>query len=170
MGTGRFRIKLLAAMMILIGAISAIAFWMTQRGLNRRVEDELQRNFQNQIDAMHDARLVRFTLLAERCRQLVRHQRIRAAFDDNALDLLYPSAAGELRDLLGDDEDAAEFPTHVQRAQFYRFLDEKGQVIAPAPTDHVGVLEGEESQLTMDGVPEKQQGDTWSPSRRTETK
>ena len=143
--------------MLLVGAISAITFWITQRDLNRRVEDELQRNFQNQIDAMHDARVVRFTLLAERCRQLVRHQRIRAVFDDNALDLLYPSAAGELRDLLGDDEDSAEFPSHIQRAQFYRFLDEKGRVIPPAPTDHVGILEAEESQLTMGGVPEKQQ-------------
>ena len=51
---------------------------------------------------LHNVHEIRQAALAERCRALVRKPRIHAALEDNALDLLYPSAKDELRDITVD--------------------------------------------------------------------
>jgi signal transduction histidine kinase len=97
--------------------------------------------------------------LAERCRVLAQKPRIHAALEDNALDLLYPNAKDELRDLMGrQGEGAGEPGRPTHHATFYRFLDGKGTVIKPLNAQDVGKLRPEEeSQLTLDAVPREQQ-------------
>ena len=46
-------------------------------------------------------------MLVERCRALARRPRIHAALEDDALDLLYPSARDELADMMGGEDDPA---------------------------------------------------------------
>lgn len=146
-----FRTRLLAAIMLVVTATTLLALYFAERQLAANVAADLEREFQAELAALHRAQEVRSAALAERCRTLVRKPRIRAAFEDDALDLLYPNAEDELRDILARGDD----PTGpALRAQFYRFLDQRGAVISPSGQRTVGSLRPEEeAQLALPRVP-----------------
>jgi signal transduction histidine kinase len=154
-----FRTKLLVAMMVVVSGVTLLALYFAQRSLAANFEEDLQREFQAELTAFDRAQEVRRAALVERCRALVRRQRIRAAFEDDALDLLYLNAEDELRDIVmraravtQDDEGEG------LHAQFYRFLDVKGGVITPPRPRSVGALtREEEAQLALPGMPDKPQ-------------
>jgi signal transduction histidine kinase len=149
----RFRGKLLLAIMLVVSATTALGVYLVQRNAMAALARDLQRDFQTQLAALHATEELRNAALAERCRTLVSKPRIHAALEDNALDLLYPTAKDELRDLMkgGDsNEDSA--------ATFYRFLGSTGAVIPPSDPADVGALRAdEEAQLAMQRLPEQQQ-------------
>lgn len=155
----RFRAKLLVAMMLVVVAITAVALYLAQRNVAAAVERELQREFQSELDALHKVQELRQAALLERCRALVRRPRIHAALEDDALDLLYPSARDELRDLLVNGSDAAaDAGAYALHAEFYRFLDRHGAVIPPGNVRDIGLLRPEEeAQLALRRTPESQQ-------------
>ncbi|HJT80968.1 MAG TPA: hypothetical protein VJ719_07215, partial [Chthoniobacterales bacterium] len=82
----RFRRKLLAAMMLVISATTALALYFAQRNLTRETEQDLQHEFQSELSALHTAQEVRQAALVARCRALLGKARIHAALEDNALD------------------------------------------------------------------------------------
>jgi signal transduction histidine kinase len=136
-----FRAKLAAAIMLVVTAITLLALSLAGRSLAANVAEDLEREFKAELAAQRLAQEVRRAALVERCRTLVRKPRIRAAFEDDALDLLYPNAEDELRDVLARGED----PTgQALQAQFYRFLDQKGAVISPPNLRAVGDLRPED--------------------------
>lgn len=149
-----FRLRLLVSMMLLIAAVVAVALYLAQRGVAAAFERELQRDFQAQIAGLHQAREIRHAALEERARVLVRRSRIQAALEDGALDLLYPNAEDELRDILArGEETGGDATSRGLRAEFYRFLDRNGAVIPPTVPRAVGVLRpDEESQLALPAV------------------
>lgn len=159
-GSGKtgFRWKLLVAMMVVVSGITAIAIYIAQRNVAAEVSGALQREFEEKVASLHTVQEVRHAVLAERCRTLVRKPRIHAALEDNALDLLYPSAQDELRDVI---EALHEFPDGVERAlhaEFYRFLDMKGDVLRPESEKVVGALTPEEEKrLALKVLPRAQQ-------------
>ena len=144
-GFARFRTKLLVAMMLVVTLVTALGVLLTQRMVAAGARRDLEREFQGELAALHVVEQVRYAALAERCRTLARKPRIHAALEDNALDLLYPSARDELADVMdsgdGSARDAAAYAFH---ARFYRFLDAAGAVISPPDTQDVG-------RLTRDG-------------------
>lgn len=141
-----FRAKLMLAIMLVVSGITAAALYFAQRNVDAVVTRDLQRDFDGQLAALHASEESRNTTLAERCRALVEKPRIHAALEDNALDLLYPSAQDELRDLMASG------------ASFYRFLGAKGEVLRPPDNAQVGGLSSaEESQITLGRLPEQQQ-------------
>ena len=154
-----FRTRLLVAIMLVVSTVTLLALYFTQRRLAANVEEDLQREFQGELVAFDRAQEVRRVALVERCRALVRKARIRAALEDNALDLLYDAAADELIDILvlpGDLRPDA--PAQVLRTEFYRFLDINGAVIPPAKPRAVGLLTHEEEQrLALPKVPSQAQ-------------
>jgi signal transduction histidine kinase len=155
----RFRTKLFIALMVLVSAITAAVLFITQRNAAAAVQQELQREFQGELAALQGVQELRHAALVERCRTLVRRPRIHASLEDDALDLLYPSAKDELRDLMVPEEelsiDQAMYGLH---AEFYRFLDRNGAVIRPENGNEVGWLEpGEEAQLALPAVLERPQ-------------
>lgn len=153
-----FRTKLLVAMMLVVSVITALVLSFAQRNLAADVEDDLERQFAAELAALHNVQEIRHAALVERCRALVRKPRIHAALEDNALDLLYPSAKDELRDVMERDESPSDPLAHALRAKFYRFLDRHGQVISPPNRQEVGVLTAnEEAQLTLPVAPDKPQ-------------
>jgi signal transduction histidine kinase len=156
-GVARFRTKLLIAMMLVLVVLTGLALYLVQRNAALTAEQELQREFQTELAALHAVQDARNAALLERCRALVRRPRIHAALEDNALDLLYPSAQDELRDLRADPI-ALDHGSFALHAEFYRFLDRNGAVI-PAPNpDQVGRLRPEEeAQLALPTVPAAQQ-------------
>jgi signal transduction histidine kinase len=154
-----FRIKLLAAMMLIISGITALGLYLAQRQLAANAEQELEREFQGEVASLHSVQGMYHAALAERCRTLAQKPRIHAALEDNALDLLYPNAKDELRDMMDRKEEDSDDPgAPTLHATFYRFLDGKGTVIKPLNAKDVGELKPEEeSQLTLDAVPGEQQ-------------
>jgi len=154
-----FRVKLMAAMMLVVSVVTALALYYANRNLELSVERSLQQQFRAELTALHNIQQLRLAALVERCRTLVRRPRIQAALEDGALDLLYPSARDELRDVV-QAEAAAAAPDaeSVLTAEFYRFLDRNGALIPPQPADNVGRLAPElESRLTLPSVPDRRQ-------------
>jgi signal transduction histidine kinase len=151
-----FRTKLLAAMMLVVSGLMALALYLAQRHVAAAAQSNLQQNFQAELLSLDKVRELRNAALAERCGTLASRPRIHAALEDNALDLLYPSAKDELRDLMGTAQPSqTEF---FLRAKFYRFLDPAGEVISPPNPKDVGELSPKaETQLTLKKLPETQQ-------------
>jgi signal transduction histidine kinase len=154
-GGAGFRLKTLLAMMIVVAAITALGLYFVQRNLAAEAARDLQQQFEQQLTALHNLQEVRHAALAERCRALVSKPRIHAALEDNALDLLYPSARDELRDVMQPNRPGE---TRTLRAEFYRFLDNEGHVIPAGNSEEVGPLAPEEERkLALNTAPREQQ-------------
>jgi signal transduction histidine kinase len=146
-------------MMLVASVVAVLILFFTQRNMANGVRLEFQREFRDELAALHAAQAVRHAALAERCRVLARRPRIHAALEDGALDLLYPSARDELADVMDADEGVYREPgAYTLRARYYRFLDGKGAVITPPDAKDVGELTpAEESQLNLGSLPDKPQ-------------
>ena len=155
MGFRSFRLRLVMAMMLIVGLLVALGLYFAQRNAVAGAERELHDEFLAAFDALTAAREVRALHLAQRCRTLVENARIHAALEDDALDLLYVSARDELSDLMAPDAPGAGGPV---RARFYRFLDAHGAVIVPpADVDAGFVTKAASAQLALPHLPESAQ-------------
>ena len=147
-----FRKRLFIRMMLVVCGVTGLALWTTQQNVSSDARQRLQQAFHDEIASLHRTRDVRHAALVERSRSLARKPRIHAALEDNALDLLYPNAVDELRDVMEVD------PDHPLQARFYRFLDPAGKVIpAPPEVDAGKLTESEEAKLSLARVPDVQQ-------------
>jgi signal transduction histidine kinase len=158
-GVASFRTKLLVAMMVVVTFVAVSILFFAQRNTASSVRLGFQREFQDELAALHAVQAVRHAALAERCRVLARKPRIHAALEDGALDLLYPSARDELLDVMEPDDAAYREPgAYALRARYYRFLDGKGRVIPPPDANDVGELKpDEEAQLNLSALPDRPQ-------------
>ena len=166
-----FQTKLSAAMMLVISAITAFGLYLAQRNVTANANHALEQDFQSELSSLHDLQELRHAALVERCRAMAAKPRIHAALEDNALDLLYPSAQNELGDLMGGDEPPSEQAANTLHARFYRFLDGAGAVLPPPNSKDVGLLsKAAEAQLAFNKLPEKQQtGYIWQDDPAGET-
>jgi signal transduction histidine kinase len=153
-----FRTRLFTAMMIIVATLTALGLYLAQRKVTIDAERNLQDNFQAELSSLHKVEELRHAALEDRCNALAAKPRIHAAIEDNALDLLYPSAKDELRDLMEGEEPPPEQAAQWLHARFYRFLDSTGAVIRPPNPYDVGELDTTtEAQLTLNKLPETQQ-------------
>lgn len=156
---GGFRAKLFVGMMVVVSGLTVAGLYLAQRNNAAEAGRNLQRDFQAELAVLHSVEELRHAALAERCRALAQKPRIHAALEDNALDLLYPSAKDELRDIMQDGlASTGEEQTRALHASFYRFLDGMGALL-PAPNqEDVGPLKPEEeTQLSLKPLPDRQQ-------------
>ena len=154
-----FRAKLFVAMMLVVSGLTATGLYLVERNTAAEVQRDLERDFQTELAALHNFETLRHAALAERCRALAAKPRIHAALEDNALDLLYPSAKDELRDIMQKPATPEpDQPTAEPRASFYRFLDRTGTVLPPPNPAEVGILlPEEEAQLALKPLPQTPQ-------------
>jgi signal transduction histidine kinase len=154
-----FRAKLLVAMMLVVAGLTATGLYFAQRNATGALQQDLQRDFQSDLAALHGVEEIRYAALAERCRTLAGKPRIHAALEDNALDLLYPSAKDELRDIMLDETNPQpDQVSGLPHARFYRFLDSTGSVLPPPNPAEVGVLRAEEeARLVLKPLPQMPQ-------------
>jgi signal transduction histidine kinase len=154
----RFRTRLFTAMMVIVATLTALGLYLAQRKVTADAERNLQQNFQAELSSLHKLEELRHAALADRCNALAANPRIHAAMEDNAIDLLYPSAKDELRDLMEGEEPPPEKAAQWLHAKFYRFLDNTGAVIKPLNPYDVGELDpNTETQLALKELPETQQ-------------
>jgi len=157
-GVASFRTRLFTAIMVIVASLTALGFYLAQRKVTADAERNLQENFQAEISALHRLEELRHAALEDRCNKLAAKPRIHAAIEDNAMDLLYPSAKDELRDLMEGDEPPPEQTARLLHAKFYRFLDGTGEVIKPLNPYDVGELNAKtEAQLALSRLPDTQQ-------------
>jgi signal transduction histidine kinase len=153
-----FRTRLFTAMMIIVVTLTALGLYLAQRRVTADAEQNLQQAFQAELSSLHKVEEVRHAALADRCKALAAKPRIHAAIEDNAIDLLYPSAKDELRDLMESEEPPPEQAAQWLHAKFYRFLDSTGAVIKPLNPYDVGELDvSTEAQLALHKLPDTQQ-------------
>src|SRR5437879_5683707 len=157
-GLARFRTRLFTAMMVIVATLTGLGFYLAQRKVTADAERNLQQTFQTELSSMHKVEELRHAALADRCIALAAKPRIHAAIEDNAIDLLYPSAKDELRDLMEGEEPPPEQAARSLHARFYRFLDDSGAVIRPPHPSNVGELDAAtEAQLSLTKLPDTQQ-------------
>ena len=144
--------------MLVVSTIAGLALFFAQRNVAANVRSDREREFQAELAALHAVQQVRHAALGERCRALARKPRLHAALEDNAVDLLYPSAHDELSDVMdGPEGPPGEPPAYSLHATFYRFLDANGMVI-PTTTEDAGFLSAqEESRLSAGTAPGRPQ-------------
>lgn len=150
-------------MMLVVCGIAALGLYLAQRQLAKNAEQALEREFQGEVASLHRVQEMHHAALEARCRALAQKPRIHAALEDNALDLLYPNAKDELREMMDRKDDNSDDPGGpALHARFYRFLDGRGALITPPDATDVGELRPEEeSQLTLGAVLAEQQIGYW---------
>ncbi len=153
-----FRTRLFTAIMVIVATLTALGFYLAQRRVTADAERNLQQTFQTELSSTHKIEELRHAALADRCNILVAKPRIHAAIEDDAIDLLYPTAKDELRDLMEGEEPPPEQAARSLHARFYRFLDDTGAVIKPPNPSDVGELDAAtEAQLSLKKLPDTQQ-------------
>jgi len=149
-----FRARLFTAIMVIVATLTGLGFYLAQRRVTTDAERNLQQAFQTELTSMHRVEELRHAALADRCIALAAKPRIHAAIEDDAIDLLYPSAEDELRDLMEGEEPPPEQAARSLHARFYRFLDDSGAVIKPPNPSDVGELDPTtEAQLSLTKLP-----------------
>ena len=128
-----FRTKLAIAMMLVVSAVTALGIYLGQGRVTANAKRDLRQTFQAELSGLDKLQELRHATLAERCSLLAEKPRIHAALEDNALDLLYPSAKDELRDLMEGSNVSSERAAGSLQARFCRFLDRTGAVLSPTP-------------------------------------
>jgi signal transduction histidine kinase len=149
----RFRAKLLVAMMLVVSTLTSLGIYVAQHRAAEDARTDLQRDFELELASLHRLQELRNAAVADRSKALAENARIHAALEDNALDLLYPSAREELRDLMERPESDSVKAADALHARFYRFLDSRGAVIVPPTNDAGDLLPNEQEQLAQNGVP-----------------
>jgi signal transduction histidine kinase len=153
-----FRARLFTAIMVIVATLTVLGFYLAQRRVTADAEQNLQQTFQTELSSLHKLEELRHAALADRCAALAAKSRIHAALEDNAIDLLYPSAQDELHDLMQGDEPPPEKAARSLHARFYRFLDSSGAVIKPPNASEAGKLDANtEAQLSLNQLPQTQQ-------------
>jgi signal transduction histidine kinase len=144
--------------MVIVATLTALGFYLAQRRITTDAERNLQETFKTELSSIHKLEELRHAALADRCNALAGKPRIHAAIEDDAIDLLYPSAKDELRDLMEGDEPPPEQSARSLHAKFYRFLDSTGEVIKPPNASDFGELDPKtEAQLSLTKLPNTQQ-------------
>src|SRR5205814_3548833 len=153
-----FRTRLFTAIMVIVATLTALGFYLAQPRVTADAERNLRQTFETELSSMHKLEELRHAALADRCNALAGKPRIHAAIEDDAIDLLYPSAKEELRDLMEGDEPPPEQAARSLHARFYRFLDSTGEVIKPLNASDFGELDTKtEAQLSLNRLPDTQQ-------------
>src|SRR6266508_3219056 len=157
-GVASFRSRLFTAIMVIVATLTALGFYLAQRRVTADAERNLRQTFETELSSMHKVEELRHAALADRCNALAGKSRIHAAIEDDAIDLLYPTAKDELRDLMEGDEPPPEQAGRFLHARFYRFLDDTGAVIKPPnPSDVAELDAATEAQLSLTKLPDTRQ-------------
>src|SRR5258707_15854277 len=86
-------------------------------------------NFQAELSSLHKLEELRHAALADRCNPLAAKSRIHAAIEENAIDLLYPTAKDKLNGLMVREEPPPKKSPESLQPRFHRFTDTKGTLI-----------------------------------------
>jgi len=124
-----FRAKLLLAMMLIVLTITGATVYIAENNLRANQQRLLNGQFQNQLRSFLAVQDLRSSAVAEKCRDVSRSVRLRAALEEKDVDDLYRNALTELQGVFNPNEPAANDAQLSVRASFFRFVDVDGAVL-----------------------------------------
>jgi signal transduction histidine kinase len=141
-------------MMLVVSVLTLLGIFLAQRRAADDARADMQRDFELELASLHRLQDLRNAAVADRSDSLAQNPRIHAALEDNALDLLYPSARAVLRDLMEQAVPGKADAADTLHARFYRFLDSHGAVLVP-PNNEAGELSSkDEARLAQSRLPQ----------------
>ena len=97
-----FRLKLLVAMMVVVGGVSGVTLFLTQK----RVQAAYEKLFRDKLEALvtyvPKEQEMRIGQIKEECARLAKLPRIRAAMEAGEVERLYLIGRDELKIIVGD--------------------------------------------------------------------
>lgn len=126
-----FRLRLQLTMMLVVSVATALALYFAQRNVQTAYGQRMKDEFQSRLGFHLGEREARQSAVSERCRQLAKSVRIRAALEEDDVEDLYLNATVELRDVLAGENTQSLRPSAMPRAIFFRFLNAGGRVLMP---------------------------------------
>ncbi len=126
--TFSFRVKLVAAMMLVVAGVTGATLYVAKDRMEAAHERMSEIQFRNQIELFNRMRESRLERVREKCRELTRSVRVAAALEEEDLELLYNLAQDELTPVL------RLRPNLSQRARvprLIRFIDTEGAELPP---------------------------------------
>jgi class 3 adenylate cyclase len=125
-----FRFKLLTAMMLLVAGVTGSTMVVAQQRVRATYRRLYSEQFQRQIQFLAALREERNRQAQLKALSMATESvRIRAALEEGDVDLLYRTAADELREVVRPGRVAAG----QLQVDVYRFLDAQGDIIEPPP-------------------------------------
>ena len=143
--------------MVIVATLTALGFYLAQRRVTADAERNLQQTFQTELSSMHKVEELRYAALADRSVALVDKPRIHAAIEDDAMDLLYPSAKDELRDLMEGEGRRPSQQHDLCTPDFIAFSTTGGNHQAAESLGRRRVDTATEAQLSLRKLPDKRQ-------------
>jgi signal transduction histidine kinase/CheY-like chemotaxis protein len=126
-----FRAKLLLAMMIIVLAIIGATVYLAENNLRANQQRLLNAQFRNQVRSFLAVQDLRSSAVAEKCRDVSRSVRLRAALEEKDVADLYRNALNELQDIFDPNVAASGEPGETIQASFFRFVDLSGAILPP---------------------------------------
>ena len=128
-----FRIKLVAAMMLVVVGVTGATLYVAQDRMKAAHERLSEVQFREQVrlfNSMRDSRLER---IREKCRELVGSVRVATALEEEDLELLYKLSQDELSPVLRGGRAARQGNRMggVRQPRLIRFIDTEGEELPP---------------------------------------
>ena len=150
-------------MMLIVLAITGATVYLAENNLRANQQRLLNAQFQNQLRSFLAVQNLRSGAVAEKCRNVSRSVRLRAALEEKDVDDLYRNALAELQEIF--DPNQTVVPNDVEqsvRASFFRFVDVGGGVL-PARDQTAGDVDPESLERALGPIsPEKRDAEEQS--------
>ena len=117
-------------MMLIVLAITGATVYVAENNLRSNQARLLNAQFQNQVRSLLAVQDLRSGAVAEKCRDVSRSVRLRAALEEKDVDDLYRNALAELQEVFSPREPDANDGDQKVRASFFRFVDVNGEVLS----------------------------------------
>lgn len=123
-----FRIKLVAAMMLIVVGVTGATLYVAQDRMKATHERLSNAQFKNQVELFSTLRESRLVRIREKCHELVRSVRVGAALEEEDLEQLYLVAFDELADVLRSRPGNRSMG---RPGRLVRFINTKGEELPP---------------------------------------
>ena len=118
-------------MMLIVVTITGATVYFVENNVRANQQRLLNAQFQNQLRSFLAGQNLRSSAVAEKCRDVSRSVRLRAALEEKDVDDLYRNALTELQGVFDPETAATSSPDEKIRASFFRFVDLSGAVLPP---------------------------------------
>jgi signal transduction histidine kinase len=127
-------------MMLVIVSVTGLILYIAEKNLHADQQRLLNEQFENQLSSFLAVQDLRSGAIAEKCRDVSRSVRLRAALEEKDVDDLYQNALAELQEIFSPNANTPDNAEHSVRASFFRFIDANGAVL-PAGDHPAGAVD-----------------------------
>ena len=142
-------------MMLIVLAITSATVYTAENNLRANQQRLINTQFQNQLRSLLAVQNLRSGAVVEKCRDVSRSVRLRAALEEKDVTDLYQNALAELQDVFSPNEPIRNDSEQSVRASFFRFVDVNGAVL-PAGDQPAGDVDPKSLEQVLGPIGFKQ--------------